>query len=321
MSSTVATRTAGPARPGDAGRFPAAWSLGASDWILVGLLAVAFVALFFRWFHLQHEQSQKWMADWGHAYFVPLISGYLIWLRRAELARARAEPFWPGLAPLALGIACYMYAAVALKNAMLQGYCVILALGGLALLVLGPRVFRYVFLPICFLGFGVTVSRLLMSAITAPLQVIASNGSYVLLNLIGAVAGFSTEVEGVTLQVITSDGAVHDLNVAEACSGLRMVVGFAALAAATALIGCRRWWQRTALALLAVPVAIFLNVIRVTVLGLLTMVDSSLASGEAHTLIGTLLLIPGLGLFMLIVWALNKLVTDAPPARAAGGVA
>jgi exosortase/archaeosortase family protein len=64
--------------------------------------------------------------------------------------------------------------------------------------------------------------------------------------------------------------------------------------------------------LLAAPVAILINILRVAVLGLLSMVDANLAAGQAHTLIGTLLLIPGLMLFLLVVWTLNKVVGDRP---------
>jgi len=38
--------------------------------------------------------------------------------------------------------------------------------------------------------------------------------------------------------------------------------------------------------------------------------DPELSTGEAHTMIGTLLLIPGLGAFLLVVWALNRAVVD-----------
>jgi hypothetical protein len=48
--------------------------------------------------------------------------------------------------------------------------------------------------------------------------------------------------------------------------------------------------------------------VRVTVLGLLTLVDPNLAAGNAHTLIGTILLVPSLALFLGVVWALNRVV-------------
>jgi hypothetical protein len=67
-------------------------------------------------------------------------------------------------------------------------------------------------------------------------------------------------------------------------------------------------------------VAIFMNVIRVAVLGLLSLGNVNLAAGEAHMLIGTLLLIPSLALFLAVVWTLNKLVNeDENAADAKGG--
>jgi exosortase/archaeosortase family protein len=87
-----------------------------------------------------------------------------------------------------------------------------------------------------------------------------------------------------------------------------------------ALLSCRLWWQRIAVSVLAVPVAVLMNVLRVTVLGLLTLGDRDLAQGEAHTLIGTLLLLPGLGTFLLIVWTLKKVVDVPDEAAPRGGV-
>jgi len=60
--------------------------------------------------------------------------------------------------------------------------------------------------------------------------------------------------------------------------------------------------------LIAGPVAILMNMVRVTVLGLLTLFDPNLASGDAHTIIGTILLVPSLGLFMGVVWMLNRII-------------
>jgi exosortase/archaeosortase family protein len=101
------------------------------------------------------------------------------------------------------------------------------------------------------------------------------------------------------------------MSVAEACSGMRMLIAFVALGAAVALVATRMWWKRIALLLLAVPVALFLNVIRVAVLGILTLWDGELSQGEAHTFIGTLLLVPGFMLYMAVVWALHKAVPEA----------
>ncbi len=99
-------------------------------------------------------------------------------------------------------------------------------------------------------------------------------------------------------------GVEHPLNVAEACSGMRMVVAFIALAGAVALLSTREWWKRITLMMLSIPVALLMNVTR-----------GDHGHGHAgrqrrprarRTLIGTLLLIPGLGLFTAVGWAARE---------------
>lgn len=271
-----------------------------------GILLIVFVGLFFRWFQFQHRWSSRHMEDWGHAYLIPVIAGYLIWQNREKIASTRIAAFWPGLLPILTGIMCYFFFVVGTPNHMLQGFSLILTLFGIVLMLLGPAMMRWLFLPIAFLVFGVTISEMIMIQITFPLRMLAADGGYVALKMIGAVFGFTADVNGSILTVLSGSGESHPLDVAEACSGMRMVIAYLALSAAVAVLGCREWWQRVALMLLAAPVAVFMNIIRVATLGIFSLIDPELASGDAHTLIGTILLIPGLGLFLLVVWALNK---------------
>lgn len=288
---------------------------------MVLALGAVFAWLFYRWFLKQHQHSWNKPEDWAHAYVIPLISVYLIWRSREAIARTAARVFWPGLLPLMLGVLCYFFALINIKNHMIQGFSLILTLFGLCLLMLGPKMMRYLFVPTGYLVFAVTISESIMIAITFKLQLIASKGSWVMLNMIGKPFGwFTAEVDGNTLMIITSAGAEIPMNVAEACSGMRMVVAFFALAVAVALIACRDWWQRILLIALAAPVAILMNIVRVTVLGLFSLADPELATGDAHTIIGTLLLFPSLLLFLGVVWVLNRIVKE-PDATARGASA
>ncbi|MCW5765035.1 MAG: exosortase/archaeosortase family protein [Phycisphaeraceae bacterium] len=280
-----------------------------------GLLGLAFVGLFYFFFWSQGRFSLD-SGDWSHSFLVPIISVYLLYQRRREIAAAPVSVFWPGLLPIALGIPCYaLFQVSSLANHMAQGWAMLLTLFGLVLLTCGPRLAQAAFLPIAYLVLGITISEKVMIEITFKLQLIASQGAYVLLNMLGV----STTVDGNTLTVTASDGSIYPLNVAEACSGMRMVIAFVALGVAVALVGVKHWWQRTALIILAVPVALLMNVIRVAVLGVATLVDPGFAAGQSHMLIGTLLLVPAFALYMGVVWALNRAVHDpsspvaAPP--------
>lgn len=309
MASAAASNKSGAAPTVNSG---ASLTLGARFWTCAALLTLGFSALFFRWLRTQADHSAHELEDWGHAFVVPLISAYLIWQRRHLILREPVGVFWPGILPLVLGVVCYFFFLVGVPNHMLQGFSLVLTLAGTALFITGPRVFHHLFVPIAFLLFAITISKQIMEKVTFPLQLLASKGAYFILKLISLPGDwYFVDVKGNVLE-IRFRGVAIPLNVAEACSGMRMVIAFIALGAAVAIFSCRHWWQRIALLLLAVPVALLMNTIRVAVLGLVSLVDPKLASGDAHMLIGTILLVPGLFLFLGVVWALNKMVTDAP---------
>lgn len=284
-------------------------------WAAGALVALAIVWLFKDWIWTQHLISWDHPDDWGHAYVIPLISGYLVWRRRKEIAERRVRTFWPAVVPLLLGIVCYVFFTVgAMANHMLQAGAIVLTIGATALMLLGPAMFRLLVLPIAFLFMASTFSERLMILVTFPLQLLASQGAWLILSLLSPLLGYEVLVSGNRIEMITSTASIP-LDVAEQCSGMRMVVAFLALAMAFALVACPRWWERIAMFLLAVPVAIFMNVVRVAALGLASLIDPNLANGQAHMLIGTLLLIPALGLYMLGHWMLGRLFID--PAKEA----
>lgn len=309
MSSVTAQSVSSEVPPGE-GRVLGIFTRSGAVW--AGLIGGAFLAVFYRWVLSQGEMSAGAMEDWGHAFVIPGISAYLLWRERAKIAAERARVFWPAAVVFVLGVVSYAYCVIYVRNHMLQGASLVLTLGGLVLWLTGPRVLRHAFLPIAYLLLAITISEAIMLRVTFKLQTLATEGAWLMLNLIGQPFGwFSADAKGNTIEILaTKSGEIFPMNVAEACSGMRMVVAFYALAGAVALVGTRSWWQRIALVLLAGPVAVFMNMVRVTVLGLLMMVDKDLASGDAHMLIGTLLLFPSLLLFMGVVWALNKVVHE-----------
>jgi exosortase len=284
-----------------------------------GLLFAAFIVYFNHMLWSQHRFAAG-SADWSHAYFVPFISLWLLWQNRKGLERAQVMTFWPGVLPLILGILSYVFFLMpATSNHFGQGLSMLLALFGVTLLLFGPRVMEYLFFPIAFLACGITVPELIMNRLTGPLQTIASEGAYIMLSVLGV----KCDLAGNVITVWDSNLEAHPLNVAEQCSGMRMVIAFIALSVAVALVGTKTWWKRVVMLATGVPVAVFVNVIRVGVLGLLTLWDPRLASGEAHMFVGTLLLFPAFLIYIGILLALHKAVPEVkaeaePEAKLAG---
>jgi exosortase len=273
----------------------------------LGLVLVAFVGLFWRWFLTQHRYSSEFIQDWGHSYLVPVISGYMVYRAWPWIVRTPAVVFPPGLLAVAAGLASYVFFIMGFGNHMMQGLSMVLVVFGLTLFALGPAQMRHLFLPIAFLVFGITISEQIMIMITFKLQNVSAWGGYYMLALLGPMFGFTVSITGNNIEIVTSKGTTIPLAIAEACSGMRMVVAFIALAGAVALMSCSWWWQRTAVMLLAVPVAVAMNLVRIAVLGLLSLIDPKLASGDAHIFIGTILLVPALMVFMAAVWSLDRI--------------
>jgi exosortase len=297
-----------------------------AGYALVALLAAAFFLMYIRWFDKQFGPGGEIMGidfgsgsysanrfqDWGHAYFIPIISIAYIYVRRHTIDLTRAATYWPAIAPAALGVLVYVVFAAVRPTHMLQGFGMLLTLACTVLLLFGPYIFRRVLFPVAYLALGITIAEQVMLMITFPLKQLAAQGGHLML----AIIGIDHRLQGNVLHVFDASGNEFPLDVAEACSGMRMVVAFVALSVAVAFFSCRQWWQRAAVMLVAVPVALFMNIVRVAALAALTLQDPDLAVGGAHTFIGTLLLVPAFLMFMGFVWVFKKATPDDEPETA-----
>ncbi len=289
---------------------------------LAGAIAVAALLLVNFWHFLsaQFLWAVTNPADWGHTLVIPLIAGWFVYLNRDALAAAM--PFrtaWTGLLPVVLGLAIYMFCWLGpptLRHHNLQGAGFSITLFGLVLLFFGWRAMRVLWFPLAYVCvFGQTISGKLMNYITFPLQDLTSRGAFVLLNIIGV----DTDRTG-NILTVWDGGVEKSLNIAEACSGMRMLMAFLALGVAMAYTGFSRFWQRSLLIVLGVPIAILVNILRVVTLGLLSLYNTDFAAGEFHKLVGLLWLVPAFLMYLAISWTLRHMVVESHPA-AAGGAA
>jgi len=229
-----------------------------------------------------------------------------------------------GMVLLLLGIALYFITLGprAFNNDMFKGYGMIMALGGLVWFVSGWSVARLALFPVAYLVFAVKISDRLWEMIAFKLQGIAAAVSGIAINVFGLLINLNADVRGNTIELYHHGAKLSDgLNVEEACSGLRMLMTFIALGFAVAYLARRPWWARLTIVLLTVPIAILVNVGRVTTLGLLYPYKPEWTHGQPHILIGMLMLIPAFGLFSLAGWVLNRIFLPDPEAEKTGGPA
>jgi len=264
-------------------------------------LALAFGWIFWDFIHRQIQFAVQQQADWGHTLVIPFIVGYFVWLCRGQLLR---EPFtraWSGLALILVGLGWYTFCALgptSFHHHNLMALGVASTIAGIVLFLFGWRAMRYLWFPMLYLFiFGQSISDRFMEIITFKLQDIASIGSYYGLSFLG----LDVTRSGNTIEILYN-GIIYPMNIAEACSGMRMLMAFLALGVAMAYTGLPFLWQRITLIALVIPTAVFVNILRVMTLGLLSIADSGFAAGDFHTFVGTLWLIPAFMIYLGIVW-------------------
>ena len=109
------------------------------------------------------------------------------------------------------------------------------------------------------------------------------------------------------------------LGVEAACSGMRMLVAFFALAVALAYSTERPVWQRITLACFAMPVAIICNGFRVALTGVMAVkLGEEWGRGNAHEYLGLVMLGPALVMQIAFAWVLDRIFVDAPAETAHG---
>jgi len=307
MTSTPVTNLANPHAQ------PALVSKSGWLWITVlGLLMFILNWHFIRYTVLTGMSS----SDWSHVLIIPFISLYYIWLHRDSLMATPRSITPIGAAFIYVGVAGYIIANLFLHNPMTQGYCMIVTLFGLTLMLLGPAMMRILWFPIAFMVFAVKISDVIWSIIATKMQAMAAHGAVLILELTSAISGMHATLRGSTIDLdYGQNGGPTPMNVAEACAGMRMLMAFLALGVALAFLFPRRWWQRATMIALSAPIAIFVNALRVSILGWLHLIDPELAHGDFHLFIGMLTLIPAAGLLMLVGWCLEKIIIVENPGR------
>lgn len=308
-------------------------------WVRIAVFGSLFLALFYDPVYRalgvrfdatgMHMIGYAWAdPNWSHALIVPFISLYFLYQHRDDMRQVVAKPFWPAALFLLLGICLYAltigvelvgfdspagHALKAFGNDMFRGYAMILALAGLVWMTCGHRIFRFAWFPIFYLVFAVKISDRIWNHIAERLQDIAAKSSGVAINVLGLINNLEAEMSGNTINLYHHDVLLKPpLNVAEACSGIRMLMTFIALGFAVAYLAQRPWWARLVMIVLTIPIAILINVARVTTLGMIRPYYPQAVEGEFHIFIGMLMLIPALGLFMFVGWILNQLIIQEP---------
>jgi exosortase len=261
-------------------------------WPHPALLAVVVLFLVALYYHPMREMMGTWaLADsyYSHGYLVPFISAFLLWKDRA---RHRGVPIAPSPA---LGYSVLAAAVLLLLVGDLLGFGIFTQLSmlpmitALVLLIFGVAHFRAAWFPIWFLFFMIPIPPSLTASISLHLKLMATDGAVRLAQLF-----YLPIVQSGSYVLFKED----QLLVGDVCGGLRSLIALLALGALMSYVSRNRPWARVGLLVLAPPIAIATNILRIFALCVIAYHwGSPAATGLVHDISGFMIFVVALIMF------------------------
>jgi exosortase len=272
---------------------------------LIGPLALTLVALVWAFWTTLTDLVGVWYTNpqYSHGFLVPLFAGFLLWLRRDRLDLAGFRPSWWGLALVVAGVALRLFATYKYYVSF-DPIALLPCVAGLILMLGGRAAWRWAWPAVLFLAFMVPLPYSLATSLAGPLQRLATISSTFVMQTLGLPALAEGNV------ILLND---QSIGIVEACSGLRMLVVFFALSTAVVLAIRRPWPEQCVILLSAIPIALVVNIIRVTATGIMyEMGQNELANHFFHDIAGYLMPAVALGMLWVELKVLSWLIIAAP---------
>lgn len=234
-------------------------------------------------------------TTYNHCFLVLPISLFLIWQRRAVLARLTPVQAWWALIPLAMFAGLWLTGRAG-QVMLFQHVALVGMIISITLAVLGREIGRTIAFPLAFLGFMVPFGDFLVPV----LQQFTADFAVTMLRLID----IPVFRDGIMIE--TPSGLFE---VAEACAGIRFLIANVMVATLFAYCAFERRWKWVAFLALSVIIPIVANGFRAAGIILIAyLTDNDYAAGVDH-------LIYGWGFFaviMLLFLAIGSWMADWP---------
>ncbi len=241
------------------------------------VLALVTVAFCFAFFTGIENLFKRWgeQQELSHGYFLPVIAGWMIWARRDALASSLAKPMSLGLAGVAVSAIVLVLSEMTVTSLMIfQHLAMILLFASVALAMGGRQVFWLTFIPVAFLLFMIPPPYWAITVLSQKFQFWSSQLGVFMIEQFGVPVYLSGNI---------IDLGDYQLQVAEACSGLRYLFPFLSLGFLAAYLFKAPFWQKALVFLSTIPITILMNSFRIALTGVLVQkYGASHAEGLVH---------------------------------------
>jgi len=266
-------------------------------WLIMLLITALALALIF--FSALSSMVQRWSeADYSHAWLIPPIAAFLVWQRRDALLGRSFSGSWWGLALVLFGLLLWLAGELSSLYTLIQ-YAFLVTLAGVTLACIGGPAFRLLAVPLLLLLFMIPLPNFIYLNLSQQLQLLSSQiGVWVIRHF-----GISVFLEGNVI-----DLGNYQLQVVEACSGLRYLFPLMTLGFMVALFFRAPLWQRLLLFVSTAPITVLMNSFRIGVIGVLVdRYGSAQAEGFLHDFEGWVIFMTCFVLLFAEMWLLTRL--------------
>ena len=231
--------------------------------------------------HVIFNMVQDWSVDdnYSHGFLIPFISIFLIWQKKGKLAVIPIKPSNYGLILLGASLLLLFVSNIGAELFTMR-VSMLMVILSLSVFITGWKFSKALCLPVAYLLFMIPFPAIIWNKIAFPLKLFATQMavSFIkILNIPVYAEGNIIHLSNTTLEVV------------DACSGLRSLTSLLALSAAFALISQHSKLEKFFLFLSAIPIAIFMNIIRLSVTAILArQYGSRIAEGFLHDFSGIL---------------------------------
>jgi len=267
--------------------------------VVAALIAITGIALAVLFRAGLENMYQMWhQPEYNHGFMIPLVAIYLVWLRARAITAATLPGSWLGIGLLLVSLALLFLGDRSSVFALTQ-YAFVLALWALVYAAGGSRGIRLMWVPLLYLAFMVPLPDLLTQKLTASLQLLSSQIGVAVIRA----AGLSVYLEGNVI-----DLGAYQLQVAEACSGMRYLFPLMSFGFLCAVLFRGRWWQQLILFLVTIPLTILMNSFRIGVIGILVnFYGIEQAEGFLHDFEGWVIFMACVGVLFIIIWIFARM--------------
>lgn len=225
--------------------------------MFLGLVALGlFIYAYHETFLWLVERYDNPDSHYSHGYLIPFICGYLVWLKRNELAELPQSSSRAGLA-LIIGALLVHVGSVWTHTFFTSGFSMMALAIGLCLYLYGPAITRELAFPLGFLAFMFPLPLGVISAVSFPLKMMVANMGTAIMEMSG-------------MPIVREGSVIHltnaTLSVGDPCSGIRSLIALMAMGALFAYLLRAGIGKKLLLFFISIPVAIATNVLRVCLL-------------------------------------------------------